>query len=63
MHHRNYIHQNSVESKMVIDPREYRYCSAFPGFKLDPWPSEAKAEILEVAPIGTSVTRALPGSG
>jgi hypothetical protein len=28
----------------VNQPSEYRYCSAFPGFKLDPWPSVAKAK-------------------
>jgi putative transposase len=44
-HHRNYIHRNPVERRLVTDPREYRYCSAFPKFKLDPWPSAAKAEI------------------
>jgi putative transposase len=43
--HSTYIHQNPVERTLVTDPREYRYCSAFPGFKLDPWPSAAKAEI------------------
>jgi len=47
MHHRNYIHQNPVARKSVNDPREYRYSSAFPGFKLDSWPSAAKAELLE----------------
>ena len=43
MHHRNYIHQNPVARKIVDDPKQYRYCSAYPGFKLDPWPSAAKA--------------------
>jgi REP-associated tyrosine transposase len=42
MHHRNYIHQNPVARKIVNDPREYRYSSAFPGFKLDWSPSAAK---------------------
>ncbi|HTC47843.1 MAG TPA: transposase [Candidatus Aquilonibacter sp.] len=41
--HRNYIHQNPVESGIVTDPSEYRYCSAFPGFKLDLWPPAAEA--------------------
>ena len=49
MHHRNYIHQNPVACKIANDPREYRYSSAFPGFKLDSWSSAAKAEIFEVA--------------
>ncbi len=43
MHHRNYIHQNSVQRGIATNPCEYRYCSAYPGFKLDPWPSAAKA--------------------
>jgi len=42
-HHQNYIRQNPVERRVVNDPCEYRYCSAFPGFKLDPWPSAAEA--------------------
>ncbi len=49
MNHVNYIHQNPVRRGIVYDPSEYRYCSAFPGFKLDPWPSAAKAEISKSA--------------
>ena len=41
--HRLYIHQNPVMGKLVANPVEYRYCSAFPGFKLDAWPPAAKA--------------------
>ena len=48
-HHRNYIHQNPVEREMVNDPCECRYCSAFPGFKLDPWPSAAKPVTLRAS--------------
>ena len=48
-HHRNYIHQNPVERKLVQNASEYRYSSAFPGFKLDPWPAAAKAEISKSA--------------
>ena len=62
VHHRNYIHQNPVARKIVNDPREYRYSSAFPGFKFDSWPSAAKAEIFGSTVFGTSGTRALPGS-
>jgi len=47
--HRNYIHQNPVERGLVNRPNEYRYCSAFPGFKLDPWPPAAKAEFSKSA--------------
>jgi putative transposase len=49
VHHRNYIHQNPVERGIVNEPAEYRYCSAFPGFKLDPWTPAAKAEISKSA--------------
>ena len=41
--HRIYIHANPVKRGLVISAQEYRYCSAFPGFKLDGWPSAAKA--------------------
>jgi hypothetical protein len=61
-HHRDYIHQNPVARKIVNDPGDYRYCSAFPGFKLDAWSSAAKAEICGSTAFGTSGTRALPGS-
>jgi len=48
-HHRDYLHANPVESGLVERACNYRYCSAFPGFTLDPWPSAAKAETLGVA--------------
>ncbi len=41
--HRNYIHDNPVKRGIVIEASDYRYCSAYPGFKLDTWPSAAKA--------------------
>jgi putative transposase len=43
--HREYIHQNPVERSLVGRAQEYRYCSAYPGFKLDALPSAAKAEV------------------
>jgi hypothetical protein len=49
MHHRNYIHRNPVERHIVVNPSEYRYCSAFPRFKLDPWPSAAEAANLKAS--------------
>jgi putative transposase len=42
--HHIYIHQNPVIGKLVGNSAEYRYCSAFPGFKLDAWPPAAEAE-------------------
>jgi|SRR5579872_1564272 putative transposase len=44
--HRLYIHQNPVMAKLAANPAEYRYSSAFPGFKLDPWPPAAEAAIV-----------------
>jgi putative transposase len=41
--HRIYIHQNPVMAKLAISPAEYRYSSAYPGFKLDKWPPAAEA--------------------
>lgn len=49
LNHRDYIHRNPVERQLVTDPFEYKYCSAFPGFKLDPWPTAAKAELSKSA--------------
>jgi putative transposase len=62
-HHQNYIHHNPVEGKIALDTRGYRYGSAFPGFRLDPWPPAAEAAALARPSIGTSGTPALPGSG
>jgi REP-associated tyrosine transposase len=41
--HRSYIHENPVKRGLVESPSGYRYCSAYPGFKLDRWPSAAEA--------------------
>jgi putative transposase len=41
--HRGYIHENPVRSGLVNAASDYRYCSAFPGFRLDSWPSAAEA--------------------
>ena len=47
--HRLYIHQNPVMAKLVANASEYRYSSAFPGFKLDPWPPAAEAGVCVAA--------------
>ena len=41
--HRDYIHQNPVKRKMVERATEYRYSSAYPGFRLDERTSAAEA--------------------
>jgi putative transposase len=49
VHHKNYIHRNPVERRIVLESCEYRYSSAFPGYKLDSWPPAAKAEFSKSA--------------
>jgi len=41
--HRVYIHQNPVKRGLVEAASDSRYCSAYPGFNLDRWPSAAEA--------------------
>lgn len=41
--HKTYILQNPVSGKLVSDARNYLYCSAYPGFKLDDWTPAAEA--------------------
>jgi putative transposase len=41
--HRSYIHENPVERRLVEIASDYRYSSAFAGFRLDAWPPVAKA--------------------
>ena len=44
--HVQYIHQNPVKRGLTAEPGEYQYSSAYAGFRLDPWPSVAKATLL-----------------
>jgi putative transposase len=44
--HRDYIHQNPVKRRMVKRAEEYRYCSAYPGFKLDERTPAAEAVVV-----------------
>jgi len=43
--HRQYIHENPVKRGLVTRAADYRYSSAYPGFKLDTFSSAAKAAI------------------
>ena len=43
--HRDYIHQNPVKRRLVESAMEYRYCSAYPGFKVDEHTSSAEANV------------------
>ncbi len=40
--HRHYIHLNPVKKHLCASPAEYRYSSAYPGWKLDPIPQGLK---------------------
>jgi putative transposase len=47
--HENYIHRNPVERGLVSNPSEFRYSSAYPGYRLETWPSAAEAEFSKSA--------------
>ena len=55
--HRGYIHQNPVKRGLVRNAAEYRFSSAFPGFRLDGWPP---AGTPSVTPFRANST---PGKG
>ena len=44
--HREYIHQNPVKRGLVEHASGYRYCSAYPGFKLDERTPAAEAALV-----------------
>jgi putative transposase len=39
--HREYIHQNPVKRGLAASAEQYRFCSAYPGYRLDPRASSA----------------------
>jgi len=47
--HSHYIHMNPVKWHLCSEPREYRYSSAYLGWKLDPIPQWLKPPINEAA--------------
>lgn len=47
--HRTYVHDNPVERGLAVLAAEYRYSSAFPGFRLDELSSAAKADIVRAS--------------
>lgn len=59
--HQLYIHQNPVMGKLAANPADYRYCSAFPGFKMDPWPPAAESRNPCKRLSGTTGSHTLPG--
>jgi putative transposase len=40
--HRHYIHLNPVKKHLCANPAEYKFSSAYPGWKLDPIPQGLK---------------------
>jgi putative transposase len=42
--HLHYIHLNPVKKHLCANPAEYRYSSAYPGWKLDPIPQGLKPQ-------------------
>ncbi|MFZ0301505.1 MAG: transposase [Terracidiphilus sp.] len=47
--HLNYIYLNPIKRQLCREHREYRYSSAFPGWKLDPIPQWLKPPINDAA--------------
>jgi putative transposase len=52
--HIHYIHLNPVKKHLCASPAEYRYSSAYPGWKLDPVPQWLKPEAFVSAASGTA---------
>jgi putative transposase len=52
--HLHYIHLNPVKKHLCASPAEYRYSSAYPGWKLDPIPQGLKPANCEGMPYGTA---------
>jgi putative transposase len=44
-----YIHSNPVKARLAPGPPEYRYSSAYPGFKLDPIPQWLKPPVISAS--------------
>ncbi|MGB0062845.1 MAG: transposase [Terracidiphilus sp.] len=52
--HVHYIHLNPVKKGLCQSPAEYRYSSAFSGWKLDPLPQGLKPKSILETSIGTA---------
>ena len=52
--HLHYIHLNPVKKHLCAIPAEYKYSSAYPGWKLDPIPQGLKPGNLVGTTIGTA---------
>ncbi len=56
--HLHYIHLNPVKKHLCASPAEYRYSSAYPGWKLDPIPQGLKP--LEIVGSACGTAEAVP---
>ena len=52
MQFRKYICTNPVKAGLATDPAQYRYSSAYPGFKLDPIPQWLKPRSISASTQG-----------
>ena len=52
--HVHYIHLNPVKKHLCASPEEYKYSSAYPGWKLDPIPQGLKPAVFSGAVSGTA---------
>ena len=52
--HRHYIHLNPVKKHLCASAAEYKYSSAYPGWKLDPIPQGLKPAAILGAHCGTA---------
>ena len=52
--HLHYIHLNPVKKRLCINPAEYRYSSAYPGWKLGPIPQGLKPTAVGRPACGTA---------
>jgi putative transposase len=56
--HLHYIHLNPVRKHLCASPGEYRYSSAYPGWKLDPIPRGLKPQ--EIVGMASGTAEAVP---
>jgi putative transposase len=52
MQFRKYIYSNPIKAGLVVSPSDYRYSSAYPGFKLDPIPQWLKPRSISASTQG-----------
>ena len=61
--HLHYVHLNPVKKRLCATPAEFRYSSAYPGWKLDPVPQGLKPGSIDNGPDGTAKAVPFQGQG